>query len=177
MQTILHPGFLECTQFRVLVLTALYPNLYVKSCILMYIILYLVPDLYRKTHYNYIVMYTNTHTCILVYIHSHVLRQFSVFICLCLILIDLEVSYLYFLIALKKSHLVGENYYLVVLWRAFNHTAFKHSSTSPVVHLFASSHEGSRFNPQVGTYVKPGFLLELSCYIGDTNMIDHFGLV
>ncbi len=36
-------------------------------------------------------------------------------------------------------------------------TAFSHSSTGPVVHPFASHHEGPRFNPQGGTYVKPGF--------------------
>ncbi len=43
------------------------------------------------------------------------------------------------------------------LWRACNLTAFIHSSTHPVVHLFASHHEGLGFNPQGGTYVKPGF--------------------
>jgi hypothetical protein len=44
------------------------------------------------------------------------------------------------------------------LWRTCNLTA--HSSTGPVVHPFASRHEGPGFNPQGGTYVKPGF----SCY-------------
>jgi hypothetical protein len=39
------------------------------------------------------------------------------------------------------------------LWRAFNLTAFTHSFTGPVVHLFASCHEGPGFNPQGGTYV------------------------
>jgi hypothetical protein len=43
------------------------------------------------------------------------------------------------------------------LVRAWNLTAFLHSSTGPVVHPFASRHEGPRFNPQEGTYVKPGF--------------------
>ncbi len=43
------------------------------------------------------------------------------------------------------------------LWRACNLTAFIHSSTGPVVHLFASHHERPGFNPQGGTYVKPGF--------------------
>ncbi len=43
------------------------------------------------------------------------------------------------------------------LWRACNLTAFKHSSTGPVVHQFDSRHEGPRFNPQGGTYVKTGF--------------------
>ncbi len=46
------------------------------------------------------------------------------------------------------------------LWRACNLTAFIHSSTGPVVHPFASLHKGPRFNPQEGTYVKPGFF----CY-------------
>jgi hypothetical protein len=44
------------------------------------------------------------------------------------------------------------------LWRACNLIAFIHSSTGPcVVHPFASHHEGPEFNPQGGTYVKPGF--------------------
>jgi hypothetical protein len=46
------------------------------------------------------------------------------------------------------------------LWRACNLTPFIHSSTVPVVHPFASRHEGPEFNPQGGSYVKPGF----SCY-------------
>ncbi len=41
------------------------------------------------------------------------------------------------------------------LWRACNLTEFVHSSTGPVVYLFASHHEGPGFNPQGGTYVKP----------------------
>jgi hypothetical protein len=41
------------------------------------------------------------------------------------------------------------------LWRACNLTEFVHSSTGPVVYLFASRHEGPGFNPQGGTYVKP----------------------
>jgi hypothetical protein len=41
--------------------------------------------------------------------------------------------------------------------RACNLTAFTHSSTGPVVHPFASRHEGPGINPQEGTYVKPGF--------------------
>ncbi len=47
------------------------------------------------------------------------------------------------------------------LCRACNLTAFIHSSTGPVVHPFASCHEGPRFNPHGGTYVKPA---ALSCY-------------
>jgi hypothetical protein len=35
-----------------------------------------------------------------------------------------------------------------------------HTPTGPVVHPFASHHEGPEINPQGGTYVKPGF----SCY-------------
>ncbi len=42
------------------------------------------------------------------------------------------------------------------LCRACNLTAFIHSSTGPVVHPFASCHERPGFNPQGGTYVKPG---------------------
>jgi hypothetical protein len=43
------------------------------------------------------------------------------------------------------------------LWIACNFSAFIHSSTGPVVHPFASCHEAPGFNPQGGTYVKPGF--------------------
>jgi hypothetical protein len=43
------------------------------------------------------------------------------------------------------------------LSRACNLTAFIYSSTGPVVHLFASHHEGPGFNPQGGTSVNPGF--------------------
>ncbi len=45
-----------------------------------------------------------------------------------------------------------------VLWRACNLSVFTHSSTGPVVHPFASCHEGPGLNPQWGTYVKPGFM-------------------
>jgi hypothetical protein len=38
-----------------------------------------------------------------------------------------------------------------------NLTTFIHSSTGPVVYLFASHHEAPGFNPQRVTYVKPGF--------------------
>jgi hypothetical protein len=45
--------------------------------------------------------------------------------------------------------------------------AFILSSTGPVVHPFASCHEGPGFNPQRGTNVKQGFsCLALSRYIG-----------
>jgi hypothetical protein len=47
------------------------------------------------------------------------------------------------------------------LWRAWNLTAFTHSSTGPVVHPFASCHEEHGFNPQGGTDVKLGFSCEL----------------
>jgi hypothetical protein len=43
------------------------------------------------------------------------------------------------------------------LWRACKLTAFINSFSGPVVHPFASHHEGLRFNPQGGTYVKTGF--------------------
>jgi hypothetical protein len=43
------------------------------------------------------------------------------------------------------------------LWRAYKLTAFINSSSGPVVHPFASRHEGLQFNPQGGTYVKMGF--------------------
>ncbi len=39
------------------------------------------------------------------------------------------------------------------MWRACNLTAFTHSSTDPVVHPFASCHEGPGFNPQGGVLV------------------------
>jgi hypothetical protein len=44
-------------------------------------------------------------------------------------------------------------YNITRMWRACNLTAFIHSSTGPVVHPFASCHEGPRFNPKRGTYV------------------------
>ncbi len=43
------------------------------------------------------------------------------------------------------------------LWRACNLAAFMHSLTGPVDQPFASRHEGPRFYPQGGTYVKLGF--------------------
>ncbi len=43
------------------------------------------------------------------------------------------------------------------LWRACNLIAFIHSSTGPVVHPFASHHEGPGFNPQGDTKVKQEF--------------------
>jgi hypothetical protein len=58
------------------------------------------------------------------------------------------------------------NELILILWKACNLTAFIHSITGPVVHPFASRHEG------------PGILLlGLSGYIGDPNVIDHCGLV
>ncbi len=44
-----------------------------------------------------------------------------------------------------------------ILWSACNHTAFTPCLTCPVDYSFASRYEGPRFNPQGGTYVKPGF--------------------
>jgi hypothetical protein len=43
------------------------------------------------------------------------------------------------------------------LWRTCNLTAFIHSLTGPVCQPFASRYERPGFNPQGGTYVKPGF--------------------
>jgi hypothetical protein len=65
-----------------------------------------------------------------------------------------------------------------ILWRACNLTAFTHSSTGPVVHPFASHHEGHRFNPQGGYLGETGILLlALSYYISDPDMIDQCGPV
>jgi hypothetical protein len=49
------------------------------------------------------------------------------------------------------------------------HTLF----TGPLVHLFASCHEGPGFNPQggSGTYVKPGFSCYCCRYIGTFCLI------
>jgi hypothetical protein len=43
------------------------------------------------------------------------------------------------------------------LWRACYLAAFTPCLTGPVDYLFASPHEGPGFNPQGGTYMKPGF--------------------
>ncbi len=64
------------------------------------------------------------------------------------------------------------------LWRACNLTAFTHSSTGPVVHSFASRHEGPVLNPQGGFLCETGILLlALSRYIGYPDVNDHCGLV
>jgi hypothetical protein len=60
--------------------------------------------------------------------------------------------------------------------RACNLIAFIHSSTGPVVHPFASRHEGHGFNPQGGTCETRILLLALSRYIGNPDVIDHCGL-
>ncbi len=53
-----------------------------------------------------------------------------------------------------------------------------HTQSHPVGHLFASHHEGPRFNPQGRYLCITGILLmALSRYIGDPDMIDHCGLV
>ncbi len=49
------------------------------------------------------------------------------------------------------------------LWRACNLTALIHSYTGPVVHLFASCHEGPRFNPQEGTCVDGIYYILVCC--------------
>jgi hypothetical protein len=43
------------------------------------------------------------------------------------------------------------------MWRACNLTAFTPCLTSPVDYPFASRHEGPRFNPRGGTYMKTGW--------------------
>ncbi len=43
------------------------------------------------------------------------------------------------------------------LWRSCNLTAFIPCLTGPVDYSFAFHHQGPGFNPQGGTYVKPGF--------------------
>ncbi len=48
------------------------------------------------------------------------------------------------------------------LWRTCNLTAFTACLTGPVDYPFASRHEGPRFNPQGGTYVKPETLNSLT---------------
>ncbi len=55
----------------------------------------------------------------------------------------------------------------ILVWRACNLIAFTHCLTGPVGQPFASCHEGPGFS----------FLLALSCYIGDPDMINHCGLV
>jgi hypothetical protein len=46
---------------------------------------------------------------------------------------------------------------MAMVWRACNLTAFTPCLTGPMDCPFASNHEGPRFNPQGGTYVKLGF--------------------
>jgi hypothetical protein len=62
------------------------------------------------------------------------------------------------------------------LWRACNLTALTHSLTGPVGQPFASCHEGPRFNPQGGTYVKLGFscwrCLTTAPYITHAHLIN-----
>ncbi len=67
---------------------------------------------------------------------------------------------------------------IILLCRACNLIAFIHISTGPVVHPFASHHEGPGFNPRGGYSCETGILLlALSSYIGDPDVIDHCGLV
>ncbi len=61
------------------------------------------------------------------------------------------------------------------LWRACNLTAFIHSSTGPVVHVFASRQEGPEFNPQRGYLCLTGILLlALSRYIYSIKIMDEW---
>ncbi len=64
------------------------------------------------------------------------------------------------------------------LCRACNLTAFIHSSTGPVVHPFASLHEGPGFNLQGGTYSmwNRDFPVCVSRYSGDPDQVVPFVL-
>jgi hypothetical protein len=57
---------------------------------------------------------------------------------------------------------------LYLFWRACNLTSFIHSSTGPMVKLFASRHEGPRFNPQGGVLIwnwdSPASVVSLQCW-------------
>jgi hypothetical protein len=64
------------------------------------------------------------------------------------------------------------------MWRACNLTSFTHSLTGPVGQPFASRYEGPGFNLQGGCLCETGIrLLALSHYIGDPDVIDHYGLI
>ncbi len=61
-----------------------------------------------------------------------------------------------------------------VLWRACNLTSFSPCLTGPVDYLFASRHKGPRFKSPGGYLCETRiFLLGLSRYIGDPDVIDH----
>jgi hypothetical protein len=66
-------------------------------------------------------------------------------------------KYMSSLLCLATCVIYGTNTIILIMWRACNLTAFIHNSTGPVVHPFASSHEGPGFNPHGGIYVKPEF--------------------
>jgi hypothetical protein len=50
-------------------------------------------------------------------------------------------------------------------------------STGPMVHPFASCHEGPGFNPQGVLMWNQDSPVSFVCYIGDPNVTDHSGLV
>jgi hypothetical protein len=66
-----------------------------------------------------------------------------------------------------------------IVWRACNLTSFSPCLTGPVDYPFASRHKGPGFKSPRGYLCETGILLlEMSRYIGDPNVIDHFcGLV
>jgi hypothetical protein len=79
---------------------------------------------------------------------------------------------------LRWSPLISDPARNLRLWRACNLIPFKHSSTGPVVHPFASRHEGPGFNPQGRHLCETVILLfALSFYIGDPEVIDRCGLI
>jgi hypothetical protein len=67
----------------------------------------------------------------------------------------------------------------VALWRACNPTPSSPCLTSPVDYLFASRHKGPGFKSPGEYLCETGiFLLALSCYIGDPDVINNFcGLI
>ncbi len=66
----------------------------------------------------------------------------------------------------------------MALWTACYLTAFIHSFTGPVVHLFSSCQRGIRVQSLGGHLCEAGILLlALSRYIGDPDVINHCGLV
>ncbi len=67
---------------------------------------------------------------------------------------------------------------MLPLWRACNLTSISPCLTGPVDYPFASRHKGPGFKSPGGYLCQTGIpLLALSCYIGDPDVIDHYGLV
>ncbi len=58
----------------------------------------------------------------------------------------------------KQTYTATSNYHMHDGIATQAHMSFNHISlTGPVSQPFTSHYEGPRFNPQGGTYVKPGF--------------------